>query len=131
VNLSKLGFSRAGAAALLLAVAAAPAAAEIPTPANGAGPSLGVYGCMDQNARELATLQWGILDGSTYSTFDGGRGRYVYNTATQILTFTSGPFQGLKRGHYGARSFIVLDENGHETAFTCPWEGKDPRKLHW
>jgi hypothetical protein len=96
-----------------------------------APPRAGVYGCMNQDANEVPTLQFGILDRSTYSTFDGGRGRYVYSAQSGVLTFTSGVFKGLRRSRYTEKTFRVLDEHGAETAFVCPWTPKDPRKLHW
>ena len=94
-------------------------------------PRAGVYGCMNQDAMEVVGLQFGILDAATYSTFDGGRGRYSYSPRTGILTFTSGPFAGLKRSRETERTFGILDEHGARTAFMCPWSPKDPRKLHW
>jgi len=94
-------------------------------------PRIGVYGCMNQDAFEVPTLQFGLIDGSTYSTFDGGRGHYTYSTRTGILTFTSGFFHGLRRSRYTERTFRVLDENGAETSIVCPWTPKDPHKLHW
>lgn len=116
-----------------------------PNPARTAGPLkirantapvsdrvfAGVYGCMNQDANEMVGLQWGILDGASYSTFDGGRGSYVFDSTTRVITFTSGPFKGLRRLRTEPRLFRVLDEHGAMTAFTCPWTPKDPRKLHW
>jgi hypothetical protein len=113
---------RAPAAPLVLAANAAPASG---------GLRVGVYGCMNQDGYETPTLQWGILDGASYSDFDGGRGRYVYSAATRVLTFTSGPFKGLRRLRTDERAFRVLDEHGAMTAFNCPWTPKDPRKVHW
>jgi hypothetical protein len=112
----------APAAPLVLVASAAPA---------GGGLRVGVYGCMNQDGYETPTLQWGILDGASYSDFDGGRGRYVYSAATQVLTFTSGPFKGLRRLRTDERAFRVLDEHGAMTAFNCPWTPKDPRNVHW
>jgi hypothetical protein len=94
-------------------------------------PRIGVYGCMNQDAFEVPTLQFGLIDGSTYSTFDGGRGHYKYATQSGILTFTSGPFRGLRRSRYTERTFRILDEHGAETSFVCPWTPKNPRKPHW
>ena len=94
-------------------------------------PRVGVYGCMNQDAAELAGLQFGLLDSSTYSTFDGGRGRYTYSPQAGMLTFTSGPFAGLRRTRETERTFRIVDEHGARTAFLCPWEPKDPRKKHW
>ena len=86
---------------------------------------------MNQDAQELAGLQFGLLNATTYSTFDGGRGAYRYSAKLGMLTFTTGPFAGLKRTRETERSFRIVDENGRRTAFMCPWEPKDPRKLHW
>jgi hypothetical protein len=98
---------------------------------NAIPPRVGVYGCMNQDALEMVGLQFGLLDGASYSTFDGGRGRYVYSAQTGILAFTSGPMAGLRRSRYTERSFLILDEHGARTAFVCPWSPKDPRKKHW
>jgi len=92
---------------------------------------VGVYGCMDQDGNETPGLQWGIVDASTYSTYDGGIGKYTYSPRTGELVFTSGPFAGLRRSRQSERSFRLLDEHGALTAFDCPWEPKDPHKLHW
>ena len=92
---------------------------------------MGVYGCMDQDGYDAPTLQWGLLDGSTYSDFDGGRGGYTYDAATGVLTFTSGRFKGLRRKRTEDRLFRILDEHGSITAFSCPWTPKNPKKLHW
>ena len=91
----------------------------------------GVYGCMNQDGYEAPTMQWGILDGANYSDFDGHRGSYSYNSATHVLTFTSGPFRGLRRLRTDPRVFRILDEHGGMTPFSCPWTPKDPRKIHW
>ena len=92
---------------------------------------VGVYGCMNQDGYETPGLQFGLLNGATYSTFDGGRGAYTYSPSAGLLTFTSGPFKGLKRARDTEKTFRILDEHGERTAFACPWEPKDPRKLHW
>jgi hypothetical protein len=94
-------------------------------------PHPGVYGCMNQDAFEMTSLQIGVIDASTYSTFDGGRGRYRYSTATGIMSFTSGPLVGVRYVRSSERAFLMLDEHGARTAFNCPWSPKDPQKLHW
>jgi hypothetical protein len=111
--------------------AATPAAAPAPGGDKLGPPRTGVYGCMNQDAMEIAGLQWGVIDATSYSTYDGGRGAYRYDPATGLLTFTTGPFKGLVRKRTSERSFRVLDERGQMTAFNCPWEPKDPKKLHW
>ena len=105
--------------------------AAVAAPAGAGPPRAGVYGCMNQDAMEMVGLQFGILDGSSYSTFDGGRGHYSYAVAAGVLTFTSGPFTGLKRVRETERTFRIIDEHGARTAFLCPWTPKDPRKVHW
>jgi hypothetical protein len=95
------------------------------------GPQIGVYGCMNQDGYETPGLQWGVLDGSTYSTYDGGRGHYVYDGGSQVITFTDGPFKGLRRKQVDPHVFRILDDDGAVTAFACPFNPKDPRKIHW
>ncbi len=94
-------------------------------------PRIGVYGCMTQDANEFYPGQFGLLDASTYSTFDGGRGRYSYSRQTGILTFLDGPFGGLQRVRETERTFRIIDEHGARTPFLCPWTPKNPRKIHW
>jgi hypothetical protein len=113
------------AAPIATVIATAPGADKLGPPRTG------VYGCMNQDAMEIAGLQWGVIDATTYSTYDGGRGAYRYDAATGLLTFSTGPFKGLVRKRTSERSFRVLDERGQMTAFNCPWEPKDPKKLHW
>jgi hypothetical protein len=115
----------------LFICAALPSAASTQRTFKAIPPRVGVYGCMNQDAMEMPGLQFGLLDASNYSTFDGGRGRYSYSAATGILTFTSGHFAGLKRSRETERTFRILDERGAGTAMLCPWAPKDPRKLHW
>jgi hypothetical protein len=108
-----------------------PVAASVSGAFKNTPPRAGVYGCMDQDARETPGLQFGLLDGTAYSTFDGGRGRYTYSPQSGVLTFTSGPMAGLRRIRETERTFRILDERGRMTAFACPWTPKNPRKLHW
>jgi hypothetical protein len=116
---------------LALPAAATPGKRTPKTPSASGAVKIGVYGCMNQDAYEIPTLQWGILDASNYSDFDGGRGRYVYDDTSHVLTFTSGKFKGLRRLRTDERAFRILDENGAMTAFNCPWTPKDPRKVRW
>jgi hypothetical protein len=109
----------------------APAAAAESNAFKSTGPRVGVYGCMNQDAMEVVGLQFGLLNGNTYSTFDGGRGRYSYSRATGILTFTSGPFAGMRRSRETELAFRIMDEHGASTAFMCPWTPKNPASRHW
>jgi hypothetical protein len=94
-------------------------------------PRVGVYGCMNQDAMEMPGLQFGIVDGTTYTTFDGGKGKYAYSPATGILAFQSGPFAKLRRSRETEKTFRILDEHGVATAMLCPWTPKNPLKRHW
>jgi hypothetical protein len=98
---------------------------------NTIPPRAGVYACLNQDGYDVVPLQFGLLDAHTYSTYDGGRGRYAYAKGSGVLTFTSGPFAGLHRSRETERTFRIIDEHGARTAFLCPWTPKDPRKLHW
>ncbi len=109
----------------------APGVTIAPAAFKAAPLRVGVYGCMNQDAMEVVGLQFGILDASTYSTFDGGRGRYSYSSQSGILTFKDGPFARLQRSRETERTFRILDEHGARTAFLCPWTPKNPRKIHW
>ncbi|MDB5438566.1 MAG: hypothetical protein JWM33_993 [Caulobacteraceae bacterium] len=115
--------------------AARPAPAAPPTaptaPVKAGPPQVGVYACMNQDALDVPALQFGLLDGATYSTYDGGRGGYTYTVASGMLAFTSGPFAGLKRSRETDKTFRIIDADGARTAFLCPWTSKDPRKVHW
>jgi hypothetical protein len=113
------------------AVARVPAAAVVSGAFKKIPPRVGVYGCMNQDAQETPGLQFGLLDGTAYSTFDGGRGRYTYSPQSGVLTFTTGPMAGLRRIRETERTFRILDEHGGMTAFACPWTPKNPRKPHW
>lgn len=110
----------------------APAAMpQAPATIRSGPPAAGVYACMNQDALDVLELQFGLLDGSNYSTYDGSRGRYAYSVAAGVLTFTSGPFAGLTRTRETQRTFRIIDKHGVRTAFLCPLTGKDPRKVHW
>jgi hypothetical protein len=109
----------------------APVAAAAPDNGKGMPPAVGVYGCMNQDGYEMPGLQFGLLDARTYSTYEGRRGRYVYSAQTGILTFSTGPYVGLREVRETQRSFRMLDEHGARTAFMCPLEPKNPRKNHW
>lgn len=118
-------------ASAVLFLAAMPLGVSAQEAFNAIPPRVGVYGCMNQNAMEMPGLQFGLIDATTYSTFDGGRGLYTYSAAAGLLTFTSGPFAGLKRSRETERTFRIVDEHGAKTGLLCPWLPKDPAKVHW
>ena len=43
---------------------------------RGIAPHGGVYACMNQDGREIVELQFALRDASSYSTADGGAGKY-------------------------------------------------------
>ena len=96
---------------------------------QGATIKVGVYGCRMQSGMEAIPLQFGIIDGKTYSNYDGGRGTYAWNAAEQKITFTTGPFKGLWRKWVDGTFRIWQD--GQLTGMDCPYTPKDPKKLHW
>jgi hypothetical protein len=120
-----------GAASAAFFLAMAPVVSTAQEAFKAIPPRVGVYGCMNQDALDQPGVQFGLLDGGAYSTYDGGRGRYSYSAAAGVLTFTSGPFAGLKRSRETEKTFRIIDEHGQRTAFLCPWTPKDPRKVHW
>ena len=98
---------------------------------NAIPPRAGRYACLNQDGYDVVPLQFGLFDAHTYSTYDGGRGRYAYAKRSGILSFTSGPFAGLRRSRETERTFRIIDQNGARTAIPCPWTPKDPRNPHW
>jgi len=118
-----------------LVSATAPANAQVEQAAGDAfksiPPRTGVYACMDQDANETLGLQFGLIDASSYSTYEGGAGKYTYSGQTGVLAFTSGPFAGLRQSRETEDSFRMLDEHGERTAFLWPWGPKNPHKFHW
>lgn len=112
-----------------------------PTPAQAAAPPPGVYGCYEphlgarigQMTFEVApTVMFGLLDTTTYSDYDGKRGKYAYDAGTGLLTMTDGARQGWRYKKVAEWSFQMIDAKGQETSYTCPFEpGKDPLKRPW
>lgn len=94
-------------------------------------PFPGVYGCF--GTYYSMGDQFGLVDGSTYSTFNGGRGHYRYDPDARILTMLDGPREGLRYRRVDAGwVFSVLRDNGGPTGQSCPYNpAKDPTKLHW
>ncbi len=98
-------------------------------PAFAAPPPVGVYGCFGQYGYAFP-MMFGLLDGTTYSNYDGKTGRYA--ATEDMLTMLDGPLKGIKYRRTGPQSFRMLDAKGALTAFVCPKEGtKDPHKHPW
>ena len=93
--------------------------------------SVGVYECnMPPIGTPMMDLQWGILDRSTYSDFEGGRGSYTYDAHSGEIDFTSGSLQGRIRRKDSSGLFHVVEAD-KLTSMTCPYSAKDPTRRHW
>lgn len=102
-----------------------------PTDAGmGGAPVPGVYECMNQQAM-ISPMAFGLIDGSTYTTSGGRRGRYSYDAGTGVLTLDPGATPARYK-RTGANLFRPLLENGQLGGFTCPLNrAKSPTRLPW
>lgn len=77
-------------------------------------------------------VMFGLIDGSTYSDFDGKRGHYTYDAGAGIITMTDGSRQGWRYRKTGEWSFTMIDNATGKDAFTCPLNTKqDPSRHPW
>ena len=89
-------------------------------------------GCLGMQITPAPVMMFGLIDGQTYSDYDGKRGRYAYDGASGMLTMTDGSRQGWRYKRVAEWSFRALDAQGKETSFTCPLDAKkDPLKRPW
>ncbi len=127
------------------------AGAAVPAIARAAGSPRGVYGCYEARAAMnvpgcvrsslgcmgvritiAPVVMFGLIDGTTYSDYDGHRGHYRYDNGSGILTMLDGSRRGWRYKRVGNWSFRMLDQAGKETPYTCPLEpGKDPLRRPW
>jgi hypothetical protein len=134
----------AGMFALAMAGALVPAVAS-------AGPPPGVYacyearmamnapgcvrsslGCMGISITVAPVMMFGLIDGATYSDYDGHHGRYSYDAGSGMLTMLDGSRQGWQYKRVAEWSFRAVDPAGKELAFTCPLDAKkDPLRRPW
>jgi hypothetical protein len=76
-------------------------------------------------------MAFGIIDGSTYMSSGGRRGRYTYNAGTGVLTLDPGATPA-RYQRIGATAFRVLEPNGRLGGFTCPLNrSKSPSRPPW
>ncbi|MBV9757483.1 MAG: hypothetical protein JO047_10550 [Alphaproteobacteria bacterium] len=108
-------------------------------------PPVGVYGCFDTqlhfspvtNRSDLVItpqpfVMFGIVDGSTYSDWDGHHGHYSYDGAGGILTMTDGSRQGWRYRRTGNWSFTLIDNQTGKTIYSCPLDQKkNPEHGPW
>ena len=128
---------RLAAVALIISLACA-------VPASAAQPPTGVYvcyearytqgapgcvpsaiGCFGMQIVVVPVMYFGLVDGQSYLDYDGNGGHYAYNPGNGIITMTDGSLHGVRYHKTGDWSFRKLDDQGKETAFTCPL---DPKK---
>ena len=116
------------------------AGALLPATAVAAGPPRGVYECYEtrMNARMQLTFEvrpvvmFGLIDGTTYSDYDGKLGHYSYDAGAGMLTMTDGSRQGWRYKQVAEWSFRMLDQAGKDSPYTCPLNAaKDPLKHPW
>lgn len=124
-------WSQARAVPSAAEIRAATAAAEAANAAAATGPIVpGVYQCMNQQA-QISMMAFGIIDGSSYMTDGGRRGRYTFNAGTGVLTLDSGP-EAARYQRTGANLFRPLLPNGQLGGFTCPLNrAKSPTRPPW
>ena len=122
---------------LVIAVLMAPvlAQAQQPSPQPMPPPPVGVYSCFGQYGI-APPMTFGLLDAETYADFDGKTGSYVYDSASGVLTLTTGGLAGTKYRRTGKPddrpAFRMLDAKGQLTAYMCPRDDKkDPRIHPW
>jgi hypothetical protein len=89
-------------------------------------------GCMGIVVTPAPTMMFGLIDGTTYTDYDGKRGHYTYDAQSGILTMTDGSREGWKYKHTEDWAFRALDAKGEQTAYNCPLDDKkDPLKRPW
>jgi hypothetical protein len=107
----------------------APAAAAA-TGFPASAPAPGVYECINQQAM-ISPMAFGLIDGSTYVSSTGRRGRYSYDRSSGVLTLDPGG-EPARYQRISATTFRVLKPDGTLGGFTCPLnKAKSPTRLPW
>ena len=89
-------------------------------------------GCFGLVITPTPVAMFGLIDGSTYANYDGGRGHYRYDAGTGVLEMTDGPRQGWHYRKKAEWSFTLIGNEDGQEHFTCPLEtAKDPNKGPW
>lgn len=90
----------------------------------------GVYECYGQST--LANpMMFGLIDGTTYMSSGGQRGRYSYDTRTGILSLDPGATPA-RYQRTSATTFRPLLANGTLGGFTCPLNAaKNAQRPPW
>lgn len=107
-----------------------PATPLAPTQTGGPAPTPGVYECINQQAM-ISPMEFGIIDGSTYMSSMGKRGRYAYDAATGVLSLDPGATPA-RFQRISPTTFRVITPNGQLGGFTCPLNrAKNPSRPPW
>lgn len=106
------------------------AAAARPAGVPASPPAPGVYECINQQAM-ISPIAFGIIDGSTYMSSGGRRGRYSYDPASGILSLDPGA-NPARYKRISATTFRLLKPDGTLGGFTCPLNrAKSPTRPPW
>lgn len=90
----------------------------------------GVYECNGQNA-VANPMMFGLIDGKSYISSGGRRGRYSYDPNTGILSLDPGAARA-RFQRISANTFRPLLENGTLGSFSCPLNrAKNPQNPPW
>lgn len=93
-------------------------------------PAPGVYECINQQAM-ISPIAFGIIDGSTYMSSAGRRGRYSYDPGSGILSLDPGA-NPARYKRISATTFRLLKPDGTLGGFTCPLNrAKSPTRPPW
>jgi hypothetical protein len=89
-------------------------------------------GCTGMVITPMPVVMFGLIDGSTYSDYDGHHGRYSYDAGSEIITMTDGTRQGWRYHKIAEWSFSMIDNQSGKEIYTCPLEtGKNPSHGPW
>ena len=107
-------------------------------------PPRGVYSCYDVRMGFSPTsgsnlvitptpfAMFGLIDGKTYSDWDGNHGPYTYDAASGIITMTDGSRKGWRYRRTANWSFTLIDNKTGKDIYTCPFDAaKNPSRGPW
>ena len=90
-------------------------------------------GCTGMVITPMPVVMFGLIDGSTYSDYDGHHGHYKYDAETGIVTMIDGTRKGWRYRKSAEWSFRLIDNNNADKElYTCPLETtKNPNRGPW
>src|SRR3954466_5946580 len=66
-------------------------------------------GCFGMQIQVAPTVMFGLIDGSTYSDYDGKKGHYSYDKQSGVLTMTDGSRKGWTYKRVDFWAFRMMD----------------------